>query len=122
MLMLGQSAMAQTQQDQDRKMEEAIQTEVDKYERLLELEYWQVFYVDSILTHNYNALMVELDGLSKAKVANSDIYAQTQDKWMEENYKAFKAILTEDQWTKYLKTGAARDKKARDKRIEKRKK
>lgn len=120
--MVGQNAMAQSQQDQERKMEEAIQTEINKYERLLDLEYWQVFYVDSILTHNYNALMAELDGLSQAKVSNSDLYAQTQDKWMEENYKAFKAILTEEQWTKYLKTGAARDKKARDKRIEKRKK
>ena len=39
---------------------------------------------------------------------------------MEKNYNALHAILNEEQWTKYLKTGAARDKKARDKREAKR--
>lgn len=122
LLLSGQAASAQSQEEQERKMEQMIQKEVDRYENLLDLEYWQVFYVDSILTHNYNAMVIELDALNKAKVSNADIYQQIQDKWMEESYKAFNAILSEDQWQKYLKTGGARDKKARDKRTEKRKK
>ena len=48
--------------------------------------------------------------------SNADIFAQTSDKWCEKIYDAMHKILDEDQWTKYLKMGAAREKKARDKR------
>ena len=58
---------------------------------------------------------------SKAKVESSDIYQQIQDKWSEQMYLAIHKILNEQQWEKYLKQGAAREKKARDKRANKRK-
>ena len=98
-----------------------IQTEVTKLETSLDLETWQVFYVDSILTHDYQAMRDELMVKSAAKVSNTDIYVQIQDKWMEQIYNAFSKVFDEDQWTKYLKQGAAREKKARDKRAAKRK-
>ena len=40
---------------------------------------------------------------------------------MEQIYNAFSKVFDEDQWAKYLKQGAAREKKARDKRAAKRK-
>ena len=98
-----------------------IQTEVTKLETSLDLETWQVFYVDSILTHDYQAMRDELMVKSAAKVSNTDIYVQIQDKWMEQIYNAFSKVFDEDQWAKYLKQGAAREKKARDKRAAKRK-
>ena len=52
---------------------------------------------------------------------SSDIYQQIQDKWSEQMYLAIHKILNEQQWEKYLKQGAAREKKARDKRANKRK-
>ena len=61
------------------------------------------------------------NALSKAKVESSDIYQQIQDKWSEQMYLAIHKILNEQQWEKYLKQGAAREKKARDKRANKRK-
>ena len=83
------------------------------------LEYWQEFYADSVLVHDFHAMQDELKELQASKVTNADMYQQVQDKWSENIYNAFHKFLNEDQWKKYLKGGAARDKKARDKRAEK---
>ena len=112
-------AQQQSPEDQEKKLRESIETMLEKYEQTLELEYWQVFYLDSIMTHDYGAMMKELESKSKAKVENSDIYIQVQDKWNEQMYNSFRKVLNEEQWNKYLKQGAARDKKSRDKRQEK---
>lgn len=117
--LLAAPMVAQTPDEQEKKLYNWVQGEVDRYETTLDLEYWQVFYVDSILTHNYGELNRELTQLSRAKVSNSDIFIQTQDKWEECTYEAFHKVLNDEQWEKYLKTGAARDKKARDKRAAK---
>ena len=61
----------------------------------------------------------ELNNLSSSKVTNYDIYTRTGDKWAESIYVAFRKVLNDNQWTKYLKGGAAREKKAREKRREK---
>ncbi|MBR6457842.1 MAG: hypothetical protein IKS71_04505 [Bacteroidales bacterium] len=104
----------------EKEMREAIDKEVEKYIRTLDLDMAQEFYVDSILTHDYNAMREELMEKSRAKVSNSDVYVAVQDKWAERIYVAFRKVLDDDQWAKYLKSGAARDKKARDKREAKR--
>ena len=54
-------------------------------------------------------------------MSNADVYQQVQDKWAEQIYVALQKVLDEKQWAKYLKNGAAREKKSRDKRAEKRK-
>ena len=113
-------AQQQSPEDQEKKLRESIETMLEKYEQTLELEYWQVFYLDSIMTHDYGAMMKELESKSKAKVESSDIYIQVQDKWNEQMYNSFRKVLNEEQWNKYLKQGAARDKKSRDKRQKKR--
>lgn len=107
------------EEKQEKQFYESIQKEVDKYETTLELEYWQVFYVDSILTHDYKAMREEMMRYSAQKVSSSDAYIAVQDKWMEQIYNSFRGIFTDEQWQKYLKQGAAREKKARDKRAEK---
>ena len=97
-------------------MLEYIDKEVERLSTLLDLEYWQEFYVDSILTHNLAALTDELEQLQKAKVENMDLYQEVQDKWAENTDKAYNAVFSEEQWKKYMKSGGARAKKARDKR------
>ncbi|MCR4823955.1 MAG: hypothetical protein K5849_01205 [Bacteroidales bacterium] len=114
------------QQPQDeaaelKQLREAIDREVDNYTELLDLEVWQTFYLDSILTHDYGEMRGELRNLQQAKMSNSDLYIQVQDKWTEQIYNSLQKVFNEEQWAKYLKTGAARDKKARDKRAAKRK-
>lgn len=123
MLLLPFLAGAQQPQSEEevaRQLRETIDQTISNYEKMLGLEDWQTFYVDSILTHDYEALRNELKGLQAAKMSNTDVYQQVQDKWAEQVYVSMQKVLDEKQWEKYLKAGAAREKKARDKRAAKR--
>lgn len=114
------SLAAQNMTDEEKKAEkefhESLEREIDRLTNVLKLEDWQVFYVDSILNHDYKAMQDELKDLQSKKVSNTDMYYDIQYKWQDRIYEAFQKIFDEDQWAKYLKTGAARDKKTRDKK------
>ena len=90
--------------------------EADRLQQLLDLDDWQVFYVDSTLKHDYPALMAEYDQLDASKVHNQSMYQMVYDKWMDQIDRTYKRIFSEEQWTAYLKSGAARAQKAREKR------
>lgn len=109
-----------TPEEQEKQFRQALDSQIEDYTSLLDLEYWQVFYVDSIMTHDYTAMRDEIQALSDAKVSNTDAYSRVQDKWAEQIYQSFKKVFTEEQWNKYLKSGAQREKKSRDKREAKR--
>lgn len=106
---------AQEQQEPPTVTEMAA-TEAERLERLLGLEYWQVFYVDSTLQHDYQAMKDELTELGKAKVSNSSMYVAVQDKWMDRIDSTYRKYFTDSQWKAYLKSGAAKQQKAREKR------
>ena len=95
---------------------EKAELEADRLQQLLDLEDWQVFYVDSTLKHDYPALIAEYDQLGASKVNNQGMYNMVYDKWMEQIDRSYKKIFTPEQWAAYLKSGAARAQKARDKR------
>lgn len=115
------SALAQTEQ-KVQTPEEMAGKEAEKLETMLNLEGWQVFYVDSTLQRNYAGLQAELQGLQDSKVENYDLYVTVRDKWMEKTDNAFKQFLTDEQWERYLKSGAGKNQKLRAKRAEKAKK
>ena len=50
---------------------EQIELEADRLQRVLELEDWQVFYVDSTLKHDYPAMQAEVQKLAEAKSQKS---------------------------------------------------
>ena len=100
----------------EKKFRETLETIIEKYENDYKLESWQVFYLDSILTHDYKALTAEMRSMGKSGVENPDLYQEVQDKWQEQIYNSLSKVFNEEQWAKYLKSGAAKDKKARDKR------
>lgn len=109
-------------EDEAKRLREMIDAQIESMTNLLDLEDWQVFYVDSIMTHDYEAMSAALKALNQAKVSNVDMYERTQDEWQEKIYNAYQKVFDQRQWAKYLKAGAARDKKARDKRAAKRNK
>lgn len=109
-----QSASAQQQEAQD--IYEQIENEADRLQRVLNLEDWQLFYVDSTLKHDLPAMRDEISKLAEAKVSNRDMYVMVQDKWMDQIDATYKKFFTEEQWAAYLKQGAARAQKARAKR------
>ena len=115
-LVSAQNQGPMTQEQKDKQLLEFIDKEVQRLSSLLDLEYWQEFYVDSTLTHDYKEMTVELERLSSAKVENSDLYIAVQDKWMEQVDASYKRFFTDEQWKKYWKTGGKKAQQARDKR------
>ncbi len=110
------SMMAFAQEQEPPDMLEIAENEADRLQRLLDLNGGQVFYVDSTLKHDYQAMQDEMKKLQAAKVSNSSMYISVQDKWMEAIDRSYKEIFTEEQWAAYLKSGAAKLQKAREKR------
>ena len=110
------SANAFAQQQEAPSLEEQIENEANRLQRVLDLEDWQVFYVDSTLMHDFPAMQAEIKELSDSKVSNRDMYIMVQDKWMDQIDATYKRIFTEEQWAAYLKQGAAKAQKARAKR------
>ena len=116
-----QNQQPQTPEQRENQLLEVIDKEVQRLSSQLDLEYWQEFYVDSTLTHDYKAMTEEMERLSSAKVENTDLYIAVQDKWAEQIDASYKSFFTEEQWNKYWKTGAKKAQQARDKRKNKKK-
>ena len=114
------TAKAQNQnmspEEKEKRILEYVDNRTQKLVTLLELEYWQEFYVDSTLTHDYKAMNEEVERMQGAKVENSDLYQALEDKWEQQIDDSFKRFFTEEQWKKYMKSGAERAWKARQKR------
>ena len=106
----------QSPEQQEKQMMEYIDKEVKRLTDVLGLEYWQEFYVDSTLTHDYHAMSEELQKLQSAKVENTDLYMGVRDKWMQQIDDTYKRIFNDAQWKKYWKSGGQRAQKERDKR------
>ena len=119
MLLFVSFATASAQQQEQPDVYERAEMEADRLQRLLDLEDWQTFYVDSTLKHDLPAMMAEIEGLRAAKVSNSSMYVTVQDKWLEHIDVTYKKIFNEKQWAAYMKSGAAKAQKARDKRKQK---
>lgn len=123
-LILAATGFAQEQKTPEqieKEFREGLDQQVETMAESLGLNDAQIFWADSILTANMYGMKDELQAMRKARVENTDLYMIAQDKWMEKTYEAFRKILSPEQWSKYLKSGAERDKKARDKRAQKRK-
>ena len=116
LLFFAMPQLASAQQQDAPSLEEQIEKEAERLERVLELEDWQVFYVDSTLMHDFPAMQAEMKELADSKVANRDMFIMVQDKWMDRIDATYKRIFTEEQWAAYLKQGAAKAQKARAKR------
>ena len=109
------SAFSQ-EQDKEKDIFQQAEEEADRLQRVLDLEGWQVFYVDSTLKHDFAAMVAEYEKLRASKVTNTSLYHVVQDKWMEQIDKTYRKIFTDRQWAAYLKSGAAKEQKARAKR------
>jgi len=116
-----QNQAPQTPEQREKQLLEFVDKEVTRLSELLNLEYWQEFYIDSTLTHDYKAMTEELEALQKAKVENSDLYVAIQDKWAEQIDNSYKKYFTEAQWAKYWKISGKKAQAARDKRKNKKK-
>ena len=100
----------------DQEFYDSVNEKIDRMAEQLDLNDAQIFYLDSIYVHDYKAMQAELNALQEKKVSNADLFYDVQYKWMDQMYYSIQKILDEDQWAKYLKSGAEREKKIRDKK------
>lgn len=115
----GNVALAQSSDDSKPKDPSTLASEeAERMARQLDLDDSQLFYIDSILCHDYVAMCTELDKLSKAKVENFDLFYTVQDKWMEKIDNAVKKVLTPQQQAKFMKQGGQKRANDRAKRRE----
>ena len=119
MLLASQGEASAQQQQEAPDIYEQAEMEADRLQRVLDLEDWQVFYVDSTLKHDLPAMIAESEQLRAAKVANVSMYQEVRDKWWDQIDATYKKIFTPEQWAAYLKQGAGKAQKARAKRREK---
>ena len=98
MFVLGQQSINAQEPDKQFELLEKAEAEADRLQRVLNLEDWQVFYVDSTLKHDYPAMLAECEKLQASKVMNTSLYIAVQDKWMEQIDVTYKRIFTEEQW------------------------
>lgn len=115
-LLFAVSMSISAQQPNEIDIPERAANEADRLQQLLDLEDWQTFYVDSTLQHDFAAMMAEIDELAAAKVTNHSMYIMVQDAWMEQIDKTYRRIFNDEQWAAYMKTGAAKAQKMREKR------
>ena len=117
LMFLGVCVDASAQQQQEAPdIYEQAEMEADRLQRVLDLEDWQVFYVDSTLKHDLPAMIEESEQLRAAKVGNVSMYQEVRDKWWDQIDATYKRIFTQEQWAAYLKQGAGKAQKARAKR------
>ncbi len=91
------------QQQEEKSPEEMAILEADKLEKQLQLSGPQLFYVDSTLRHNYMALSDDMNALKERGSQDYSSYQTIRDKWIQKTIDAFKGILDEQQYIKYLK-------------------
>ena len=116
MLLASQGIASAQQQEDAPDIYEQAELEADRLQRILDLEDWQVFYVDSTLKHDLPAMIAESEQRRAAKVANGSMYQEVRDKWWDQIDATYKKIFTPEQWALYLKQGAGKAQKARAKR------
>ncbi len=108
------------QEPQEPDVDQIINSQLETLTRQFKLDEIQVFYVDSILQHNYPAMLDEINEARKTGASNAETFQAVSDKWMDATDNAFQLFFTEDQWQKYLKSAYGKEKKRRDKRISER--
>lgn len=109
-------AFAQQEEEKPYDVDKAAEKEAERLGEILKLEDWQLFYTDSILRHDFGAMHEEIKKMQSSGIQNHDLYLDTQDKWMERSEIALRKVFNDAQWKKYLKDGAARRIKEREKR------
>ena len=91
------------QQPEPKSPEEMAIDEANKLEKELKLNGAQLFYVDSTLRNNFMGLSDDMEALRARGSQDAKTYTTIREKWINKTMEAFKGILDEQQYIKYLK-------------------
>lgn len=88
----------------------------DYLAKMIDLEDWQIFQVDSTFQYNFAHMTEEFNAVRKSGASNADLYQKVTDRWYAACDTTFMKIFNEDQWKKYLRTDYGKALRAREKR------
>ena len=91
------------QQQEQKSPEEMAIIEAEKLEKELGLTGSQLFFVDSIMRANFTGLSDDMEALRGRGSQDLDSYTTTREKWIQKTIDAFKLVLDDQQYIKYLK-------------------
>lgn len=107
----------QEQQEKPKSPVEIAEAQADKLQTELKLNNKQLFQIDSVLQSNLTGVSAEFEKLKKGGVSTNDAYINVRDSWQLKTEEAFKKILTDEQYTKYLKYIGKMDSKGRMRKL-----
>ena len=95
--------MANAQDPMEKSPEEMAIEQANRLENELNLNSTQMFYLDSILRHNYTELYAEIENARARGSQDQQTYKTLTEKWMQKTFDALKGVLDEQQYIRYLK-------------------
>ena len=109
------SLSAQNEPKQKTPIEIAAE-QADKLEKDLELNYRQVYLIDSVLQTNLTGAFNDFENMKAAGRQYNAGYQSVKEMWQKKTEIAFKSILSEEQYKKYLIIIGKLDRKGRTKK------
>ena len=101
----------------EQSYEDAITKQVEDMVERYKLDDYQAFKLDTLLQHFAPIYQAEIKKVKDSGAQQIDSYQTVVDKWASFFDSEYQKIFTEDQWTRYMKSPAGREKKKRDKRM-----
>ena len=96
---------------------EVAAKEADNLMKEFDLDFRQVFLIDSLLQDMMPKMNEEMTAIQRSGATNREIFMITYDKWLDAIDKEYEKIFNEEQWKRYLKSARGREKRKRDKRM-----
>lgn len=97
--------------------EEIVAKQVEDIVERFKLDDYQAFKLDTLLQHFAPIYNEEMKRVKDSGAAQSASFQGVSDKWADFFDNEYQKIFTEEQWDRYLKSSAGREKKKRDKRM-----
>lgn len=107
----------QTNTPKELSFEEIIAKQVEDMVERYKLDDYQAFKLDTLLQHFAPIYNAEMKRVKDSGAAQSASFQSVTDKWADFFDNEYQKIFSEEQWNRYLKSSAGREKKKRDKRM-----
>lgn len=97
--------------------EKQIKQQVDYFIETYHLDEVQAFRLDTLLQHYLPIYTESVNKLKASGLSMMESYQPTLDKWADFFDSSYEKIFTPEQWKRYLKSTAGKEKKKRDIRM-----
>ncbi|MBP5506191.1 MAG: hypothetical protein J6X89_08875 [Bacteroidales bacterium] len=113
----GTLCKAQPAAQEEKEYADAVAKQVEQMIEHFKLDDYQAFKLDTLMQHYAPIYQAEIKRVKDSGAAQVASFQTVVDKWADFFDSEYQKIFTEEQWKRYLKSPAGREKKKRDKRM-----